>query len=187
MKVAITGADGRIGVILRRHWQSRHDLIAIGNGPDLRVRGEWEERLADADTVVHLAANLHKARSFAVMRDNIEILINVVRAAENTRRFVFASSMWVVHDQTGLGSTGNYYTASKRAGEAIVRGWSDVHGRPAVSLRLGHFGSAVGAVAVEHEMLRIDEASLRWWFDKAMDHDEPTCAIWQATGLSNHL
>jgi nucleoside-diphosphate-sugar epimerase len=187
MKLAITGADGRIGTVLRLHWQDRYDLVTVGSETDLRHRGSWEGLLAGAATVVHLAANLDHTRNISVMKDNIEMLINVIRAAEAAERIVYASSMWAVHEQTALGTRGTYYSASKRAGEAIIQGWSDVHRRPAISLRIGHFGTAVGSLPYAHELLRVDDATLRWWFDQAIAHGEPRLAVWQVTGLSGHL
>lgn len=186
MKIALTGSEGRIGTVLREHWRGVHELVTIGAETDLTELGEWQNRIANADTVVHLAAQLDGTDRIETLKRNVCMLVNVIEAAEQTRRFVFASSMWAVHDQTGLGSQGNYYSASKQAGEAILRGWSDVHRRPSVSLRLGHFGSPLGAAAIEHEMLRVDESSLRWWFDKAIAYDEPRSVAWQAIGLSDH-
>lgn len=187
MRIVVTGADGRMGSVLTSHWKAQHEVIAIGDATDLRRRGDWEARLADADAVVHLAAVMIRTEDVSVMQDNIDMLINVVRAGEAAKRFVYASSMWAAHEQTGLGARSNYYAAVKQAGEAIVRGWADVQQRPAVSLRLGHFGSEIGSVPIEHEMLRLDDTTLRWWFDRALTHDAPGCAVWQATGLSAHL
>ena len=46
MKIAITGADGNMGSILRSRWSGHHDIIAIGDELDLRGAGEWTSRLA---------------------------------------------------------------------------------------------------------------------------------------------
>jgi nucleoside-diphosphate-sugar epimerase len=184
MKIAITGADGRIGRVLKEHWRKTHEIIAVGNGHDLRERGAWETHLAEADTIVHLAAVLSNVEDFETLRENIEITLNVVRAAGGTQRIIYASSIWVLHEQTSLGPRGNFYSASKNAGEAIVGGWSDIHQRPAVSLRIGKFGDPA---PIEHEMLRVDEATLQWWFDKALAYDEPLHAAWLVIGRSNHL
>lgn len=184
MKIAITGADGRIGTILRNHWRQTHNIIAIGDDCDLRQRGAWEGRLSEADTIVHLAAVLTRVEDVQTFGDNAGITVNVIRAGENSQRLVFASSMWVMHENISIGPRGNYYSASKAAGEAICKGWSDVHRRPAVSLRIGKFGDRD---ELEHEMLRVDESTLRWWFDKAIAYDEPAHAVWLAFGRSNHL
>lgn len=184
MKLAITGADGRIGRVLKQHWRETHEITAIGNEHDLRSRGGWEACLAGAETIVHLAAVLSRIQDFESLRDNVDITLNVVRAAANARRIVYASSMWAIHEQVSLGPRGNFYSASKMAGEAIVRGWSDIYHRPAVSLRIGKFGDPA---ELEHEMLRVDETTLRWWFDKAIAHEEPTYSAWLIVGKSNHL
>src|ERR1700752_4189259 len=113
MKVAITGVDGRIGDVLRKHWRDRHELIEIGAGSDLRLAGTWQDRIAAAETVVHLAAVLDKTRTIATFKDNMDMLVNVVSAGEHADRLIYASSMWAVHDQTGLGPRGDYYSGSK--------------------------------------------------------------------------
>ena len=182
MKIGITGADGVIGSCLRTHWSSPHEVIAIGNESDLRSQGEWMERLGAAETIVHLAAQYEPADALETMADSIDMTVNLVRAAGLARRIVFASSMWAKHRETSLGPNGSYYAASKHASEAIVRGWSDVNRRPAISLRLGHYGSPIGTIPTEHELLRIDDAALKWWFDKAIGHNEPEYRVWQAIG-----
>jgi nucleoside-diphosphate-sugar epimerase len=187
MRVAITGANGRIGTFLADHWRDRHEVLRIGEESDLRAGGDWENLVGEVETVVHLAAVLEEGDQFSSLQDNVDMVLNVVRAAHNVRRIIYASSMWAIHDLTSLGSRGDYYSASKRAGEAIVRGWSDVHRRPAVSLRIGKFGPEHLRVPIEHEMLRVDAATLRWWFDKAMAYDEPTHSAWLAVGRSDHL
>lgn len=184
MRVVITGADGRIGCVLKDHWRKTYDIVAIGNDHDLRERGAWEGLLADAGAIVHLAAILRGADDVETLQRNVAMTVNVVRAAGSARRIIYASSVWAMHRQASIGPRGNYYAASKLAGEAIIGGWSDVRRRPAVSLRIGKFGNPD---VIEHEMLRVDEATLLWWFDKAILHQEPAHAVWLAVGRTNHL
>jgi nucleoside-diphosphate-sugar epimerase len=165
MKIAITGADGRIGRVLTRHWQDAHEITTIGIEHDLRAPGPWEAQLAGAETIVHLAAVLADIHDFNLLKDNLAMVLNVVGAAANGHRIVYASSMWALHEQISIGPRGNYYSASKLAGEAIVAGWSHTHDRPAVSLRIGKFG---GPDELRHEMLRVDETTLLWWFDRGL-------------------
>ena len=94
MKLAITGADGRIGRVLTRHWHGAHEVTTIGNKHDLRVPGAWQALLADAETIVHLAAVLADVHDFALLRDNLAIVMNVVGASASARRIVYASSIW---------------------------------------------------------------------------------------------
>lgn len=182
MKIGITGAHGVIGSALTRLWCQEHDLIALGDETDLRAKGEWMARIAAAETIVHLAVRYDPEHALESLAESIAMTVNVVSAATWVGRIVYASSMWVNHGQTSLGSTGNYYVSIKRAGEAVVQGWSDVTRRPAVSLRLGRYGSPAGTIPIEHEVLRLDLVALKWWFDKAITYDEPVHRIWQATG-----
>jgi nucleoside-diphosphate-sugar epimerase len=184
MKIAITGADGRIGRVLTQHWKDAHEITTIGIEHDLRAPGPWEAQLAGAETIVHLAAVLADIHDFNLLKDNLAMVLNVVGAAANGHRIVYASSMWALHEQISIGPRGNYYSASKLAGEAIVAGWSHTHDRPAVSLRIGKFG---GPDELRHEMLRVDETTLLWWFDRAIAHDEPVHATWLTVGRSNDL
>lgn len=184
MKIAITGGDGRIGCVLKRHWQPTHEIVAIGNEHNLLETGSWQHRLADVDTIVHLAATLDRHEMLETFEANLTMLLNVVRAAPGCRRFVFASSLWTMHEQLAVGPRGNFYSASKLAGEAVLTAWSDVHRKPAVSLRIGKFGELD---TLEHEMLRVDEAAIRFWFDKAIAYREPSHAVWLAIGRTDHL
>jgi nucleoside-diphosphate-sugar epimerase len=88
MRVAITGANGRIGRVLTEHWRESHDVTAIGDESDLRIRGDWEGRLADAESIVHLAAVLDGVQSLSLLEENLAIVLNVVRAANNARRII---------------------------------------------------------------------------------------------------
>jgi nucleoside-diphosphate-sugar epimerase len=186
MKIAVTGVDGRMGSVLRQHWRGSHDLIEIGDDADLRTSGPWQDRITAADTIVHLAAILERADDIDTLKDNIDMTFNVVKAAGDARRLVYASSIWVVHEQTALGC-GTYYAAAKRAGEAMVQGWSDVHCRPSVSLRLGLFGVRADPIPVAHEVTRVDQSALCWWFDRAIAFDEPCAAAWLAVGRSGYF
>lgn len=147
--------------------------------------GDWEGRLADAESIVHLAAVLDGVQSLSLLEENPAIVLNVVRAANNARRIIYASSVWAMHEQSSLGLRGNYYAASKRARGAIIRAWSDIHRRPSVSLRIGKFGPE--RAPIEHEMLRVDATTLRWWFDKAVAYDEPIHSAWLVVGMRDHL
>jgi len=183
MKLVITGADGRIGRVLTRHWHDAHEICSIGIEQDLRAAGPWEAQLAKAGTVVHLAAVLADVDDFNLLKDNLSMVMNVVGAKANAHLIVYASSMWALHEQISIGPQGNYYSASKLAGESIVAGWSHIHRRPAVSLRIGKFGDPD---EMQHEMLRVDVPTLLWWFDKAIAYSEPAHAIWLAIGRTSH-
>jgi nucleoside-diphosphate-sugar epimerase len=58
----------------------------------------WAEQFAGVDTVIHLAGNPFATASWASAQLNIDITLNVLRAAEiySSRRVVFASSNWVM-------------------------------------------------------------------------------------------
>jgi NAD+ dependent glucose-6-phosphate dehydrogenase len=108
--VLITGATGSIGTKLRRHFADlglRLRLLCLNprNDPqvvtaDLSVYGEtWASQFEGVDTVIHLAGDPFATASWdSVQRNNIDLTLNVFRAAQSHRvkRIVFASSNWVM-------------------------------------------------------------------------------------------
>jgi len=106
----ITGATGSIGTKLRRHFADRDVRLRLlclnpRNDPqvttaDLSVYDEaWARHFDGVDAVIHLAGDAHATASWAsVQRFNIDLTLNVFRAAQNYRakRIVFASSNWVM-------------------------------------------------------------------------------------------
>lgn len=159
MSVAVTGGDGMIAGILRRHlggrfafrWLSRADA-------DVTDLDALERAFAEADAVVHLAANADAYAGWdAVHAPNVIGAYNAYEAARRAgvRRFVFASSNHAMgrymHDDDRFLDPDDpvevtaddpvrpdgLYGASKAWGEALGRMYAEVHGLEVVCLRIG--------------------------------------------------
>lgn len=108
--ILITGAGGRIGTLLRRHWQGSYRLI----GADKRAYAKTSEgetpfwtavqhpelrsaftAAGEGATIVHLAAETWDTAGWeAILHSNIEGTANVFRLAQEhrARRVIFAST-----------------------------------------------------------------------------------------------
>ena len=109
--VLITGSTGNLG---------EKAVAAIGSRSDVRITrigrnsankanvidadltcfdSDWSKHFADVDTILHLAADPKPVASWSSLQKvNIDLSLNILRAAEEERvkRFVFASSNWVL-------------------------------------------------------------------------------------------
>jgi NAD+ dependent glucose-6-phosphate dehydrogenase len=108
--VLITGATGSIGNKLRRHFAAlgvRLRLLCLNpkGDPgvvtaDLSLYDEvWARHFENVDAVIHLAGDPYATASWeSVQRFNIDLTLNVFRAAQNyfAKRIVFASSNWIM-------------------------------------------------------------------------------------------
>ncbi len=112
MRVLVTGATGNLGRKAVNALASRDDVAVVRidqrgtDGDASLVRADlasydadWAAQFRDVDVVVHLAGEQSPVASWdAVLRSNIDVTVNVLRAADQAavRRFVFASSNWVL-------------------------------------------------------------------------------------------
>jgi len=112
MRVLITGASGNLGQKAVRALGGRDGVELVQISADTpavgadRVRADlatyddaWAAAFRGVDVVVHLAGNGRPDAGWAtVLRSNIDLTLNVLRAAEaaHVGRFVFASSNWVL-------------------------------------------------------------------------------------------
>jgi uronate dehydrogenase len=161
--IAITGAAGRIGTVLRR-----------GLGPDLRIRlidvrpvddvrdgeevvtadlrsfDETRAALDGAAIVLHLAAIPTEAPFAEILSTNIQPTYNVFEASRRVgvRRIVFASTIHVSGfvpwgdrlSPTDPVRPDTFYAVSKVFGEALGRLYADKYGLEVVCLRICWFG-----------------------------------------------
>lgn len=166
MQVAITGAAGRIGRILRARLPDDLTLIPVSRSP---LPGGRVADLADLDALVsafegcnalvHLAANASVEAGWdAVLGDNISGTWNAFEAARRVglRRIVFASTNHVVgmfEVEAGAGlyalddrrfldhraevRADSLYGVSKAFGEVLARYHVDHHAFDAICLRIG--------------------------------------------------
>lgn len=161
MRIVITGAAGRLGSIVRKHLSQSPDheqvLIDCNNHGDPAIRladlatnyTAWDELFDGAEVVIHLAADPRPEAPWqAVARNNIDVTINVFRAAatHNVRRVIYASTLTTMDGyryNTGPISADwaprpvTFYAISKLIGETIGRMFAESHNMSVICLRLG--------------------------------------------------
>ncbi|HWA26542.1 MAG TPA: NAD(P)-dependent oxidoreductase [Lacunisphaera sp.] len=166
-RIAITGAEGLIGGVLRAGLGSAGELVpvtlAAQSFPSIVADIADEEALVRAftgiDAVVHLAATVTLAAEWPeVLRNNIGGTRNVFEAAVRcgVRKVVFASSGHVlggaeqragpslydlddprVFDETTPTEPDTLYAVSKVQGEALGYYYARERGLPVISVRCG--------------------------------------------------
>jgi uronate dehydrogenase len=162
-RVAITGAAGRIGSVLRPGLRDRAlrllDLrpVSVEHDTedarlvDLRDPAAARVALAGMDAVIHLAGCANEAPFERILADNIVVTQHVFEAArqQSVRRVVFASSVHV----SGFLPWGRRtrpsdpvrpdtnYAVSKVFGEALGRLYADKHGLQVICLRIVGFAA----------------------------------------------
>jgi NAD+ dependent glucose-6-phosphate dehydrogenase len=159
-RVVITGANGNIGRKLADDLRQRggYDLVLldVAEGPGIRRADltrydeAWANVFADADAVVHFAADRSPTATWqTILPLNVDLLINVYEAArqKRARRLIFASSNWVqgghrfgnttITTQTHPDPV-NPYGAAKLFGERLGKSLSDRTGMSVINLRIGY-------------------------------------------------
>lgn len=161
-KIALSGAGGIVGSILRKGLRERGvDLRAAGgsrplvplfdgedvmNG-DLRDPAVVDRLLAGVDVLIHMAGTSVEKPLPEIIDNNLRALVEVYEGARRhrVRRVVFASSnhafgMYPVEERLKLGAAyrpDGFYGLSKVWGEALARMYWDKHGIEGISLRIG--------------------------------------------------
>jgi len=160
--VLVTGATGRLGQLLLRHFANDFDLRATCLNPtalpgvataDLSLVDQCDLRLfAGVDVVVHCAGQASSAASWAdVQRHNVDATFNVFETAARAGigRVVFMSSNWTmagyrfgteILTEALPPRPTNPYGVSKVVGERIGRGFADHRGLSVICLRIGYCG-----------------------------------------------
>ena len=161
-KVALSGAGGIVGSILRRGLRERGiDLRAAGGSRslapmfdgedlmqgDLRDPAAVDRLLAGVDVLIHMAGTSVERPLPEIIENNLRALYEVYEGARRhkVRRVVFASSnhafgMYPVDERLKLDAAfrpDGFYGLSKVWGEAMARMYWDKHGIEGISLRIG--------------------------------------------------
>ena len=163
MRIAITGAAGRIGKVLREGLRGRYDEIRlVDHAPiedlqdgEAKVIGRIQdvelmrEAFSGCEAVVHLAGIPDESDFEAILDANIRGTYSILEAArlEDVKRIVFASTNHAIGfyprtekiDETVRGRPDTYYGASKAYGEDLCRLYHDKWGLEVVNLRIGSF------------------------------------------------
>ena len=161
-KVALSGASGNVGRILRVELQKRgvdlrsaggtKPLVPLHDGEDvmhgdLRDPVVVDRLLAGVDVLMHMAGTSVERPLPEIIENNLVALHQVYEGARRhkVRRVVFASSnhafgMHSVSVRLALGADyrpDGFYGLSKVWGEALARMYWDKHGVESVLLRIG--------------------------------------------------
>jgi uronate dehydrogenase len=159
-RILITGACGRIGLVLSEHLKAAYDLRLTDIRPmpaadahsftqcDITDVAAFRPLCAGVDTVLHLAAIVnHEAGLADLFPVNVLGTENVFRSAAEAgcRRVVFASSLYVVDgyptdkliDSKLAPRPLNPYGVSKACGEAMADYYAHQKGLSIICLRVG--------------------------------------------------
>jgi uronate dehydrogenase len=161
-KVALSGAGGNVGRILRVELPKRGVDLRSAGGPDalqplhagedvmhgdLRDAAVVDRLLTGVDVLIHLAGTSVERPLPEIIENNLIALHQVYEGARRhkVRRIVFASSnhafgMYGVDEKLGLDAAyrpDGLYGLSKVWGEAMGRMYWDKHGIEGIALRIG--------------------------------------------------
>src|SRR3954463_14515330 len=161
-KVALSGAGGQVGGVLRPRLLERGVKLRSGGGlnpltplsdaeeithGDLREPEVVDRLLQGVDVLIHMAGTSVERPLPEIIENNLRALQEVYEGARRhgVRRVVFASSnhafgMYPVTEKLTLTSEfrpDGFYGLSKVWGEAMARMYWDKHGIEGISLRIG--------------------------------------------------
>lgn len=193
-KVLITGAAGRIGVVLRQHFRGSYALLRLLDIAPQAPAAPGEEvvtcDLADLpglqramegiDCVVHLAGIPTEAPWERILQANIAGCYNVFEAArlEGVKRVVFASSNHAVGfhrrerdiDTDSPLRPDSRYGVSKVFGEALGRMYADKYGLSVACLRIGPFRTPDRPMAERELMNWISHRDMAQLVRRCIEH-----------------
>ena len=161
-KVALSGAGGQVGSVLRPRLLERNVKLRSGGGlrpltpvsdaeevmhGDLRDPEVVDRLLRDIDVLIHLAGTSVERPLPEIIENNLRALHEVYEGARRhgVKRIVFASSnhafgMHAVTDKLSIDAPfrpDGFYGLSKAWGEDMTRMYWDKHGIEGISIRIG--------------------------------------------------
>ncbi len=160
--VLVTGSTGNLGekavaaigsrgdVRITRIGRNSRNMANVISADLARFDPDWSRHFTGADTILHLAADPKPVATWSsLQKTNVDLSLNVLRAAEEAqvRRFVFASSNWVLggyrfSDERLSSKTPpkpiNPYGASKMFIERTGLAQSRRTGMTFIALRIGY-------------------------------------------------
>jgi uronate dehydrogenase len=162
IKVALSGASGNVGRVLRPELLKRGVNLRSAGGSrpltpivpgedvmhgDLRDRAVVDRLLEGVDVLIHLAGTSVERPLPEIIENNLRGLHEVYEGARRNkvRRIVFPSSnhaigMYSMHERLNLDCAfrpDGFYGLSKVWGEAMARMYWDKHGIEAICVRIG--------------------------------------------------
>ncbi len=161
-KVALTGAAGQLGRVLRQALLGRGVNLrsAAGSAPleplfqgedvmhgDLRERAVVDQLLDGVDVLIHMAGTSVERPLPEIIENNLRGLVEVYEGARRhgVKRIIFASSnhaigMYPIDEKLTLDCAfrpDGFYGLSKAWGESLARLYWDKHGIESVCVRIG--------------------------------------------------
>src|SRR3954467_12766937 len=161
-KVALSGAGGQVGGVLRPRLLERGVTLRSGGGMkpltplsdaeevmhgDLRDPAVVDRLLQGVDILIHLAGTSVERPLPEIIENNLRALHEVYEGARRhgVKRIVFASSnhafgMYSVTDKLSIDAPfrpDGFYGLSKAWGEDMTRMYWDKHGIEGISVRIG--------------------------------------------------
>jgi nucleoside-diphosphate-sugar epimerase len=178
--VLLTGSKGRMGSFLCTQYP---DIRGIDKKDFNLLEVSLARRMKkNVDTVAHFAGSLKE--DFDTSMNNMDIFWNILNACSkhNIPKLIIASSIRA--DELELNWPISYYGAAKKCQETYLRAWcAEKPGeRVGIALRLGHFNPGGIAGSTLEELIRTDEAGLKYWFDLAISKNDPGFYVWNAIG-----
>jgi uronate dehydrogenase len=162
MKIALSGAGGQLGSVVRAALLARGVPLRSAGGSrplaplvegedlmhgDLREPGVVDRLLEGVDVLIHFAGTSVERPLPEIIDNNLRALVEVYEGARRhgVRRVVFASSnhaigMYPVTEHLGLDCElrpDGFYGLSKVWGESLARMYWDKHGIETVCVRIG--------------------------------------------------
>ena len=159
--VLLTGANGRIGKVLRQGLSGVYEVLRVSDltplgaaqpgeevlHADLGNPQEAERVMEGIDCVVHMAGQSIEADWPTILAKNVSAVYNVFEAArkQNVKRVIFASSHHAIGfyrrdrviDNQVPPRPDSRYGVSKAFGEALGRFYTDKYGLSVACLRIG--------------------------------------------------
>ena len=162
MKIALSGAGGQLGSVVRTALLARGVPLRSAGGSrplaplvegedlmhgDLRERGVVDRLLEGVDVLIHFAGTSVERPLPEIIDNNLRALVEVYEGARRhgVRRVVFASSnhaigMYPVTEHLSLDCAlrpDGFYGLSKVWGESLARMYWDKHGIETICVRIG--------------------------------------------------
>jgi len=162
MKIALSGAGGQLGSVVRTALLARGVPLRSAGGSrplaplvegedlmhgDLRERGVVDRLLEGVDVLIHFAGTSVERPLPEIIDNNLRALVEVYEGARRhgVRRVVFASSnhaigMYPVTEHLSLDCElrpDGFYGLSKVWGESLARMYWDKHGIETICVRIG--------------------------------------------------
>ncbi|TDN69754.1 NAD(P)-dependent oxidoreductase [Paraburkholderia sp. BL10I2N1] len=162
MKIALSGAGGQLGSVVRTALLARSVPLRSAGGSrplaplvegedlmhgDLRERGVVDRLLEGVDVLIHFAGTSVERPLPEIIDNNLRALVEVYEGARRhgVRRVVFASSnhaigMYPVTEHLSLDCElrpDGFYGLSKVWGESLARMYWDKHGIETICVRIG--------------------------------------------------